>query len=66
MTTTTPFESLRFSCLIQTLGRRAGDGIAFLTVAAGNPADAETAARRLAEARFGCLCDVTDIVAVAA
>jgi len=54
----------RFSCLIQTLGRPAGDGIAFVTVDASNAARAETTARRVAEARFDCLCEVTEVTDV--
>jgi hypothetical protein len=56
----------RFSCLIHTLGRPGGDGIAFVTVVASNATTAESNARRLAQARFGCICDVTDVTPIAA
>ena len=67
-TVTAPTATIeaRFSCLIRTLGRPAGDGIAFLTVAAPNATTAETTARRIAQVRFGCLCEVTDVTPVAA
>jgi hypothetical protein len=68
MTVTSPSGAveLQFSCLIHTLGRPEGDGIAFVTVAAPNATTAESTARRLAQARFGCICDVADVTPVAA
>ena len=62
MTITSAFPI--FSCLVHTLGRPGGDGLAFVTVTAPNAATAESTARRLAQARFGCICDVCDVTDV--
>jgi hypothetical protein len=50
-----------FSCLVQTIGRADGNGMTFVTVKASDALVAEGVARRLAEARFGCLCEVVDV-----
>jgi hypothetical protein len=50
-----------FSCLIQTVGRAAGNGMTFVTVKAPDALVAEGLARRLAESRFGCPCEIVDV-----